>query len=237
MIGHLLRHFQLAAIPQVFRDSHSAKAVTACFCAHPGIQGTAADHAVNIRLSQGFIGELFCAALRRAEKIPLRVRADLGGWLHTLIQEVEAGSGYKGKVRTALQRSYRAHYRQMLPELLNKLEYRCTNTQHQPVMEALKVLKTHLAQKGSTYPKGILVPIKGVVSSAWLPLVVEEEDALPKINRIVYEICILRTLREQLRCREIWVVGSRRYRDPEEDLPQDFEERKGTYWVRLNKRL
>ena len=54
-----------------------------------------------------------------------------------------------------------------------------------------------------------------------------------KVNRVAYEICVLKALREQLRCREIWVVGSRRYRDPEEDLPQDFEERKAAYFEDL----
>lgn len=154
-------------------------------------------------------------------------------WLLTLIREVEAGAGYRGKVRTALQRSYRAHYRRMLPDLLNNLEFRCTNTHHQPVMQALEVLKANFTRKGPSYPKEIQVPLKGVVSSAWMPLVVEEEGDPPKINRIAYEICVLKALREQLRCREIWVVGSRRYRDPEEDLPQDFEERKTAYYEDL----
>lgn len=63
-------------------------------------------------------------------------------WLLTLIQEVEKGSGYKGKIRTSLQRSYRYHYRRMVPELLNTLGFRCTNARHQPVMQAIDVLKS-----------------------------------------------------------------------------------------------
>jgi hypothetical protein len=59
-----------------------------------------------------------------------------------------------------------------------------------------------------------------------MPLIVEEET----INRVPYEICVLKAMREQLRCREIWVVGSRRYRNPEEDLPLDFEEHKSAYF-------
>ena len=59
-----------------------------------------------------------------------------------------------------------------------------------------------------------------------MPLVIEDG----KVNREAYERCVLKSLREQLRCREIWVVGSRRYRNPEEDLPQDFEERKDYYY-------
>jgi len=154
-------------------------------------------------------------------------------WLLSYIKEVETKSSYKVNVRMTIQRSYRSHYRRMLPELLNNLEFRCTNTQHQPVMEALRILKTNLAHKGSIYPKDVWVPIKGVVSPAWMPVVLEDENDPPKINRIAYEICVLKVLRERLRCREIWVVGSRRYRDPEEDLPQDFEARRAAYYEDL----
>ncbi len=156
-------------------------------------------------------------------------------WLRTLIREIEQGSAYnKGKVRASLQRSYRFHYRRMLPELFNVLEFRCTNTKHQPVLQALKIIKSNLHRKGRTFPKALQVPLKGVVSADWRPLVIENEGEPFKINRVAYEICVLKALRKRLRCREIWVIGSRRYRDPEEDLPQDFEERKAIYYVDLD---
>jgi TnpA family transposase len=154
-------------------------------------------------------------------------------WLRTLIEEVETSTDYKGKVRRALHRSYRAHYRPMLPEILNNLEFRCTNTRYQPIMEALKILKENLHHKGPTYPKGVQPPLKGIVPSDWMSLVTDGEGKRRKINRTAYEICVLKALREQLRCREIWIIGSRRYRNPEEDLPQDFEERKATYYEDL----
>ena len=154
-------------------------------------------------------------------------------WLRTLIEEIETSTDYKGKVRRSLHRSYRAHYRPMLPEILNNLEFGCTNTRYQPIMEALNILKVHLLHKSPTYPKGVQPPLKDVVPSDWVSLVVDGDGKRKKINRTAYEICVLKALREQLRCREIWVVGSRRYRDPEEDLPQDFEERKATYYEDL----
>lgn len=154
-------------------------------------------------------------------------------WLLTLIQEVEKASGYKNKVRTSLQRSYRFHYRRMVPEILSVLDFRCTNANHQPVMQGLEFIKANFEHKGSTYPKEIQPPLKGVVPADWLPLVVEDEGDPAKINRVAYEICALKALRERLRCREIWVVGSRRYRDPEEDLPQNFENRKAAYYADL----
>ncbi len=150
-------------------------------------------------------------------------------WLQTLIEEVEAGTGYTDKVKTALQRSYRFHYRRMLPELLNNLEFRCTNIQHQPLMQALLLVKSQLKLKKPFFPKGFKIPLKGIVPANWMPMVVEDE----KVNRVAYEICVLKALREQLRCREIWVVGSRRYRNPEDDLPLDFEERKAIYFEDL----
>jgi hypothetical protein len=154
-------------------------------------------------------------------------------WLLTLIQEVEKRSGYKEKLRTSLQRSYRYHYRRMVPELLNTMEFRCTNARHQPVMQAIAVLKSNLNHKGSSYPEGVQAPLKGVVPSDWMPLVIDKEGEPEKINRVAYELCVLKALRERLRCREIWVAGSRRYRNPEEDLPQDFEDRKAAYYENL----
>lgn len=150
-------------------------------------------------------------------------------WLLTLIKEVEEGAGYSGKVKTILQKSYRFHYRRMLPELLTKLEFRCTNAQHQPLMQALELVTSLLENKKPVFPEGIEIPMKGIVPSSWLPMVVEDG----RVNRAAYEICVMKALRDQLRCREIWVVGSRRYRDPEEDLPQDFEERKADYYEEL----
>ncbi len=42
--------------------------------------------------------------------------------------------------------------------------------------------------------------------------------------------CVLRELRERLRCKEIWVVGADRYRNPDEDLPQDFDAKRESYY-------
>ena len=51
-----------------------------------------------------------------------------------------------------------------------------------------------------------------------------------RINRIDYEICALQVLRERLRCKEIWVEGADRYRNPDEDLPVDFDANRERYY-------
>jgi len=77
------------------------------------------------------------------------------------------------------------------------------------------------------------VPFDGVVKNLWRGEVMES-DAVGnmRLNRITYEICVLQTLREKLRCKEIWVVGADRYRNPDDDLPADFEPLRGTYMKR-----
>lgn len=54
-----------------------------------------------------------------------------------------------------------------------------------------------------------------------------------RVNRINYEICVLQALREKLRCKEIWVVGANRYRNPDEDLPTHFDVQRATYYAAL----
>jgi hypothetical protein len=53
------------------------------------------------------------------------------------------------------------------------------------------------------------------------------------INRVTYEICVLEALREQLRCKEILVVGAGRYRNPDEDVPADFDAQRVAYYAVL----
>ena len=54
-----------------------------------------------------------------------------------------------------------------------------------------------------------------------------------RVNRAAYEICALQALREQLRCKEVWVEGADRYRDPDQDLPADFDVRRDAYYAAL----
>lgn len=39
---------------------------------------------------------------------------------------------------------------------------------------------------------------------------------------MVYEVAAFQALRDQLRCKEIWVIGADRWRNPDEDLSADL---------------
>jgi hypothetical protein len=51
-------------------------------------------------------------------------------------------------------------------------------------------------------------------------------DGEKRVNRINYEICVLQSLREQARCKEVWIAGAERFRNPDRDLPVNFPERR-----------
>ena len=68
--------------------------------------------------------------------------------------------------------------------------------------------------------------------------IIEKDDqGVEHINRINYEIVTLQALRDKLRCKEIWVLGADRYRNPDEDLPSDFELHREENYKILNKPL
>jgi hypothetical protein len=74
-----------------------------------------------------------------------------------------------------------------------------------------------------------------VIKAKWLDTVIEKDKAgTTRINRINYEISVLHALRERLRSKEVWVVDAFRYRNPDEDLPQDFVEKRSIYYGDLN---
>lgn len=156
--------------------------------------------------------------------------------LRELVKEWKAtGPTYRTTLRTVIRNSYRGHYRRMVPALLAALELRSNNDRHRPVMNALDLVKRFAGTKVHTFPADENVPLDGVVRGLWREAVVEKDAAgHDRINRITYEIAVLETLRERLRCKEIWVVGANRYRNPDEDLPTDFEQNREDYYRALN---
>jgi hypothetical protein len=115
----------------------------------------------------------------------------------------------------------------MIPQLLEVLEFRSNNDIHRPMILALELLKKYTDSKAKYYDLEEKIPIEGVLKTGWKDIIIEKtDDGKERINRINYEIIVLQALRERLTCKEIWVVGADRYRNPDEDLPTDFEYRR-----------
>ncbi|HLQ96715.1 MAG TPA: Tn3 family transposase, partial [Pseudogracilibacillus sp.] len=159
--------------------------------------------------------------------------------LRDLVQEYKhTGTGYQKKVHTVIRASYSSHYRRMVPEILNLLEFHSNNEVHRPVMDALSLIQTY-AKTGQHYVAlSEQTPIEGIIRPKWRDLMIEQDkQGNKRINRINYEINVLQSLREKLRCKEIWVAGADRYRNPDDDLPHDFEERRSENYAALKQPL
>ncbi len=155
--------------------------------------------------------------------------------LQALVKEWKAtGPTYRRILRTVIRSSYASHYRQIVPQLLRTLTFCSNNDVHRPVIEALDLIKRYADKKLYRYPLDEAVPLDGVVRGLWRDAVIDiDREGRPRVNRITYEICALQALREKLRCKEIWVLGANRFRNPEEDLPRDFEQQREAYYASL----
>ena len=156
--------------------------------------------------------------------------------LINLLREYKAsGPAYTKRVQTVVRTSYGGHYRRMLPGILNVLTFHCNNSCYRPILDALDWVRQHrdLNRRHIRLDEGI--PIDGVVPSKWRDLVIEDDaTGRTKTNRVNYEICVLQSLRECLRVKEIWVEGADRYRNPDEDVPRDFEVKRAAYYQELD---
>jgi TnpA family transposase len=144
------------------------------------------------------------------------------------------GLAYKRRVHDVMRASFSGHYRRMIPQLLELLEFRSNNDLHRPVIEALELLKKYAHSKARYYDSSEEIPIDGVLKAGAKEILMEtDSDGSERINRINYEISVLKALRERLCCKEIWVVGANRYRNPDDDLPTDFEIKRQIYYQAL----
>ena len=155
--------------------------------------------------------------------------------LKDLVAEYKgSGLAYKRRVHNVMRASFAGHYRRMIPQLLEVLEFRSNNDLHRPVIEALELLKKYAHSKARYYDSTEEIPIDGVLKAGAKEILMEtDSEGQERINRINYEICVLKALRERLCCKEIWVVGANRYRNPDEDLPTDFESKRQVYYQAL----
>ncbi|MEV4250674.1 Tn3 family transposase [Streptosporangium canum] len=153
--------------------------------------------------------------------------------LADIIAEAKANEKeLRTRVRVKLRGSYSRHYRRGLPKLLRALDFHCNNTTFQPVMDALKLLDRYADSEAVFYDRAETVPIEHVVPEDWQGAVADERG---RIERIPYELCVLVALRKAIRRREIWVEGGKIWRNPEADLPADFDDNRDVHYEALKK--
>ena len=153
-----------------------------------------------------------------------------------LVCEAKAtGPTYRTTLRATIRSSYRGHYRRAVLDLLAALDFRSNNEAHRPVIRALDLVRRYADTKLRVHPMDEDVPMEGIVRPLWRDAVVDTDPrGRERVNRITYEICALEALRDQLRCKEVWVAGADRYRNPDDDVPADFAARRDEHYAALD---
>ncbi|MGH3499919.1 MAG: DUF4158 domain-containing protein [Nocardioidaceae bacterium] len=203
-------------------------------------------HRIGARAEQRVTGE-FVAALKRVsgkENILFRISeaaiaepegivqdvvfpaAGGADTLADLVAEFKArGSTFRQHKQRVFKASYTSHYRSGLLELLDALEFHSTNALHRPVLDALELIQRYRAETSHAiqyYALGETVPIDGVIPAELVELLHRvDKRGRARVQRTVYECGVFQTLREKLRCKEIWIAGADRWRNPDDDLPAD----------------
>lgn len=159
-----------------------------------------------------------------------------------LTTELQHKRWYDGKVKNKMRALYSHANRKVLLALLDAFIFHTNHPEGKTLLQAIAFIKNNRALKDNYYPDAKIVPIKQVIPNDWQALVVQVQNnsntnkgnkSEYQINRLNYEIVILEALCQHLTCKTIWVEGAYRYRNPDEDLPKDFESRREYYYQLL----
>jgi TnpA family transposase len=162
--------------------------------------------------------------------------------LRSIVDAFASKGSYQRQVQDRMRLSYGHHHRRMLAPMLKVLVFRTNNANRWPLIAALRLMSEFADSNLVHYPCGVEVPMAGVAENAeWRKFMMEKGDGPDgperRVNRINYEMGVLRALRAALRCKDVWVEGAGDYRNPDEDLPADFEARREDYYKALGKPL
>ncbi|GAA1579887.1 hypothetical protein GCM10009789_37080 [Kribbella sancticallisti] len=106
------------------------------------------------------------------------------------------------------------------------------------MLDALELVARHADARLTYYPVGEHAPEHRGLVGDWEALVYRaDERGRQRVVRSASEVCAFQALRDRLRCKEIWVEGADRWRNPDRDLPADFEERRVEHYAVLRKPL
>ena len=159
--------------------------------------------------------------------------------LQAVVDEHEqSGGSFRERVFLAARSSYRAHYRALLAPVLETVTFESSNTMHRPILDALATVARVAGSHQHAFGPDDDVPLDGIVPAPLRRFVVDtDRSGRRRVHRIGYEVCLLQALRDRVRCKEIRVDGSQRWRNPDEDLPTDFEDRGGEHYQAIGKPL
>ncbi|WP_440617913.1 Tn3 family transposase [Cysteiniphilum sp. 6C5] len=139
------------------------------------------------------------------------------------------GNWYDQQVQTKMQSLYVHASRTELLSLISLFSLHIDDSECEPLLEAVKYVLENKDDVSNIYEQSSKVPLNGVIPDKWRQFIFNYDKSESNIYRTNYEIVICILLRDVLDYKGIWVDGAYRYRNPQKDLPSDYEARRSEY--------
>jgi hypothetical protein len=142
--------------------------------------------------------------------------------LYRIIEEYEGQDlSYDNTLNVERKNKYTRSYRRMVKPVLDTLVFRATNPGRRSLMAGVDLVHKYLDKKHTCYPETEDLPmdlLSGIPEELWA----KEDRHGTLVLKHYFELCVLQKLEKALKNKEVWVEGSYRYRNPDEDLPSDW---------------
>lgn len=149
-----------------------------------------------------------------------------------LIKTRDFARQIKSKVHTSVIKKYANTYRHIIFNIMDCLDFHSNNMDF---LETITLIKRYQKSKHKYYPLEENVLLDGIISKQQQKEIIEKDETNNiRILRKDYECAIFKLLRLKLKHKEVWVKGAYKYRDPIDDLPQDFDENRENYFAILD---
>lgn len=154
--------------------------------------------------------------------------------LEAVIEDLNnrGGKWYQGQGREKMHSIYSYGNRTCLLDIMRTLELLEDNIDYQHILEAIHFINKYWNESNLAYYINI-PPLIGVISQNWYNMTVSVDNDKLRINKYNYELAVLEQLKDLLGFKGIWVNKSYRYRDPNKDLPKDFNAKRESYYASL----
>ncbi len=152
--------------------------------------------------------------------------------LYRIIEEYEGRElVYENSRAKEKKNKYSRFYRQMLRPVMETLLFRANNPADQPLLDGIALVCKYLDKKHVHYPQTEEIP-EGLLTGDLKRMGIQEVKGTPRVVKHYFELAVLQRLEKALNHKKVWVEGAFRYRNPDQDLPQDWHEESFNYYAK-----
>jgi len=154
------------------------------------------------------------------------------------------GKWYQTELRNKMRSLYAHGHRTLLLTLLRAFEFCSNQPEEKPLLDAISFIIKNQNDL-SAYENAIeKIPMEHIIQNDWQQIIKESQSGqhsvsikkseIKRIDHMTYEIMILDLLHDKLQCKSIWINGAHRYRNPDVDMPTDFDANEDYYFKLLD---